>query len=120
VHAQSVQTAAYNFAAISPTVDLSPGVANTVMLPQIPPGVNGSDMNHPLLISDGADTEVVFIGGGDAVSGSQTGGTIVLTPAHPHTVGYSIQSATSGIREALRFLIAVIGGSNMKTPYYNN
>ena len=99
-----VQSAAYNFAPQTPGGSLSVG-ANTVTLSPVPPGVNGTDVGHYLYISGGFGTaEQVLITGGTAVAGSASG-TVIVVCAGSHALGWTIQSATSGIQEAIASLL---------------
>lgn len=92
----------YDFRAISPGGTLVVG-DNTVTIDRIPPGMNGSDVNHFVWVSGGTGTaEACLIAGGSGVDGSS--GDIILTCAHTHSGAWTIQSASAGIREAAQAL----------------
>ena len=75
--------------------------SNTITLTPVPQGVNGTDTAHKYLVSGGVGTAEACLGtGGSAVSGASTG-TLILTCAFSHTGAWTIQSATTGVQEAL-------------------
>lgn len=75
--------------------------SNTITLSPVPVGVNGSNVNHWIYISNGTGTaEACLVTGGTAVSGGTTG-TLVFTCAHTHSGAWTIESASAGIREAI-------------------
>lgn len=91
----------YNFTAQTPGVNLTAGITNSITLTPVPAGVNGTDLYHYLYISNGVGSaEAVIITGGTAVSGAASG-TITFVPANNHSGAWTIQSATSGIQEAI-------------------
>lgn len=91
---------AFQFVPQTPGVSLAPG-NNSITLSPVPNGVNGTDQFHYLYISGGAGAaEAVLITGGSAVSGAPSG-TLILNCANAHSGAWTIQSATSGIQEAL-------------------
>lgn len=93
---------AYNFAAQTPNIGLTGGIAATITLSPVPLGVNATDSNHYLYISGGTGTaEAVLITGGTAVAGAASG-TITFTPTNSHSGAWIIASATAGIQEALQ------------------
>ena len=95
-----LSSSAFNFPAQSPGGNLTVG-ANVVTLSPVPPGVNGTDANHYLYISAGTGTpEAALITGGTAVAGAPSG-TVIVTCANTHSGAWTIQSATSGIQEAV-------------------
>lgn len=94
----------FNFAAISPGGALTSGITNTVTLPKVPMGVNGSNTNHYVYITGGTGTaEKVLITGGTAVS-EGLAQTITFVPANNHSGAWTIISATSGIQEAIKYI----------------
>jgi hypothetical protein len=104
-------SAPYNFAPRSPGGSLSGGTAATVTLSPCPSGVNGSDANHFLFLPlPVASAEPVLITGGTCISGASSG-TITFTPSNSHPAGWRIQSATSGIPEAIQALSSLNGGT---------
>jgi hypothetical protein len=75
--------------------------SNAITLSPVPQGVNGSDLNHYLYISGGAGTaEGALITGGSAVAGAPSG-QVIVTCAYTHSGAWTIQSASSGIKEAI-------------------
>jgi hypothetical protein len=92
----------YNFTPQTTGGTLNVGT-NSITLTPVPLGVNGADTNHYLRISGGTGApEAVLITGGNAVSGAASG-TIFVTCANAHSGAWTIQSATSGIQEAIVF-----------------
>lgn len=90
----------YNFPTQAPGGSLSIG-ANTVSLTPCPLGVAGTDAAHYLYVSGGVGTaEAVLITGGTCTSGAGTG-TVVFSAANTHTGAWNINSASSGIAEAI-------------------
>lgn len=90
----------YNFTPIAPGGTLTGGVVNTIVLPNVPLGVNGTDQKHYLYINSGAGTgEAVLIIGGTAISGG-TNQTLIFTPVNSYSGAWTIGSATAGIAEA--------------------
>jgi len=86
-------TNAYDFAAQSPGVALSPG-ANAFTLNPIPQGLA---VNNSLYISGGTGTaEAVKITGWNPTTGA-----IIVTCANAHTGGWTIQSASFGLQECI-------------------
>lgn len=76
----------------------------TITLSPVPLGLNATNVNHYLYISGGGggNAEVVLITGGTAVSGAASG-TITFTTTQPHTDGWTIRSASAGIKEAYEY-----------------
>jgi hypothetical protein len=98
----------YNFTAQAFVASLTAGITATVTLSPVPLGINGSDVNHYLYLSDGASSEKILITGGTAVSGASSG-TITFVPANTHNDGsWTILSATQGIQEA--YVVAKAAG----------
>ena len=88
------------FAAQQPGGSLVVG-ANAITMAPVPAGVNGTDVNHYLWVSGGAGTaEAALITGGSGVAGEPSG-QIIITCANTHSGAWTIQSATSGIQEAI-------------------
>lgn len=88
-----------------------------VALSPVPQGVNGTDTNHQLYINDlttPANSEVVTITGGSAVSGASTG-TVIFTCVHSHTGSWTIGTATAGIQEAIN-TSPLYGCANLYMP----
>lgn len=105
----SVYAAAFDFTPIQPGGSLTGGSPATVTLPDVPPGLNGSDDDHYIYISGGSGTpEAVLITGGTATAGGS--GTIQFTPANNHTGAWTISSATAGIQEAYVDIASQGGG----------
>ena len=91
--------------------------AQTATLAPVPAGVNGANSSHNLYISDGANSEVVTITGGTAVSGAASG-TITFTTAHAHNnTVWTLGSATAGIKEASEYLVS---GGTIHVPAGNS
>lgn len=102
---ENIDAVSRNFTPQSPGGSLAVG-ANTITLRPVPQGVNGTNTNHYLYISNGTGAaEAVRITGGSAVAGA-TSGTITFTCANTHTVAWTIQSATAGIQESLYSVLA--------------
>ncbi len=98
----------YLFTPIAPGGSLVIG-ANTITLPHVPYGVNGTDANHQLYISGGTGTaEAVPIIGGTAVGGG-TNQTIIVTCANTHSGAWTISSVLFGVPEAIASLPAAGG-----------
>ncbi len=89
----------YIFAAQHPAGALIAGTTTITMTP-VPIGVNGTDVGHYLYVSTTGTPEACLINGGSGTSG-QTSGSISILCAGAHSVGWSIQSATAGIQEAI-------------------
>src|SRR5262245_3799733 len=91
----------YIFNPQQPGGTITGGVTNIITLSRVPAGVNGTDTNHYLWVSGGTGTaEAVLITGGTAVAGAASG-TLFFTAANTHTGAWTIQTATSGIKEAM-------------------
>ena len=89
--------------------------SNVITLTPVPQGVNATDQNHFLYISGGTGTaEAALITGGTAVAGSPSG-TVIVTCANTHSGAWTIQSATSGIMEAMS-LVQAAGGGTIHMP----
>jgi len=84
----------------SNVADLSTAGAKTLTLATCPPGVTGSEAQYYVYIAGTGTAEAVRVTGGTC-SGSGQGGTLQFTTANPHTAGYTIGSASSGLQEAL-------------------
>lgn len=82
---------------------LKPGW-NSITLSPCPNGLSGSDAWHYLYISGTGTAESVLISGGSCVSGSKSG-TVEFNASFSHPVGYTIESATSGLQEAVNAAI---------------
>jgi len=96
----------FDFPPQTPGGTLTSGIGNTVILTPCPLGISGSALNTRLLIQNGVGTaESVLITGGTCTSGLTTGN-VMFTPAFNHSGAWTIQSATSGIKEALNFIPA--------------
>jgi hypothetical protein len=95
-----VSSAAYNFTPQTPGGSLIVG-SNVVSLAPCPKGVSGTDTNHYVYISGGTGTaEAGLITGGTCTSGA-TSGTVILSVSNTHSGAWTIQSATSGVQEAI-------------------
>ena len=95
----------YNFTPQQPGGALIVG-SNVITLAPVPPGVNATDLNHWLYISNGTGApEAVKITGGAAVAGAASG-TIIVTCANTHSGAWTISSATGGVAEAQQALLA--------------
>ena len=110
----------YDFAAQQPAGSLIAG-SNTITLTPVPLGVNGSDVGHSLYVSVTGTPEACLINGGSGTSG-QPSGSITISCAGAHAAGYSVQSASGGINEAIVALPAsggqVVASKNV-TLYAN-
>ena len=85
--------------------------SNVITLSPVPQGVNGTDQSHFLYISGGTGTpEAALITGGTAVAGAPSG-TLIVTCVNTHSGAWTIQSATSGISEAISRVNAAGGGT---------
>jgi hypothetical protein len=105
----------YIFNPQQPGVALAPG-NNVITLTPVPAGVNGTDVNHYLYISGGTGAaEAALIVGGTAVAGAASG-QIIVQCANAHSGAWTIQSATSGIREALVAGIDANGRGSVYVP----
>lgn len=99
----AVDIRTFQFPPIAPGSVLNGGSGNQiVMMAFCPLGLNGTDSNHWLYISGGTGTaEAVLVNGGTCTSGlGAAGGTIQFAPANNHSGAWTVQSATSGLREA--------------------
>jgi len=91
---------AFQFAPQTPGGALVAG-NNSITLTPVPQGVNGTDQNHYLYVSGGTGAaEAVLITGGSAVAGAASG-TLIIQCANAHSGAWTIQTATSGIQEAI-------------------
>ena len=98
----------YNFSQTG-SGTLTANVTSVITLTPVPLGINGTNINHQVLITDGVGgNEVVKITGGTAISGAATGN-LIVTSKFNHT-NYSIKSATFGIQEAVYMLTDQDGG----------
>ncbi len=73
--------------------------SNTVTLSPCPKGLNGSDTDHYVYIATTGMAEAAKITGGTCTSGAAIG-TIIFTATQTHSAGYTVQSASGGIKEA--------------------
>ena len=85
-------------------VPLGVGV-NLITLAPFPTGLNGSDTNHYLRITDGVNDETVLVTGGAGTSGSSSG-TLAFSCAFSHSAGAFLKTATDGIQEAVNSLVS--------------
>lgn len=105
-----LSSAPYNFPAQAPGGSLTASSPSTVTLSPCPAGVNGTDALHYLYISGGTGTaEPVLITGGTCTALASSG-TVVFTPANNHSGAWTVQSGSSGIKEALIACAAASGG----------
>src|SRR6266567_1714559 len=84
----------------SPSADLSTVGTKTVTLTQCPLGVTGNEPQYYLYIAGTGTAEAVLITGGTC-AGNGLPGTVQFTTTNPHSAGYTIGSASSGLQEAL-------------------
>ena len=84
----------------SPSADLSTAGTKTVTLTPCPLGVTGNEPQYYLYISGTGTAEAVLITGGTC-AGNGLPGTVQFTTTNPHSSGYTIGSASSGLQEAL-------------------
>ena len=84
----------------TPSADLSAAGAKTVSLAACPNGVKGSAVEYDIRIAGTGTPETVRVTGGTC-AGNGSGGTLQFTTANAHPAGYTISSASAGIREAL-------------------
>lgn len=85
----------------TPGGSLTSGIANSITLTPVPVGVNGSDVGHYVLLSNGVGAaEAVLIAGGTAVSGAASG-TIIVVPASSHSGAWTVAHANNGLQEAI-------------------
>lgn len=80
--------------------DLSTPGAKTVSLAACPSGVKGSALEYDIRISGTGTPETVRVTGGTC-AGNGSAGTLQFTSANAHAAGYTLGSASAGIREAL-------------------
>lgn len=86
-----------------PSVPLSISAGtNIVTLPTCPLGVQGANLNHKLLLGTTGTPEIVTITGGTCTSGA-INGTIQFDAVNSHGAGYSIGTATGGLKEASEY-----------------
>jgi len=108
---------------------LTAGTLATVTLTPCPAGVDtsaaqsagGPQGGYPVYISDGANSESVYVSGGTCTPRAASG-TIAFTPFFSHTAAaYTIETASAGIQEAINDAggngIKIIVPSNGGTPY---
>lgn len=96
----------------TPSGTLTGGTPATVTLAPVPLGLNAADVGHYVELPDHGTAEAVLITGGTAVAGASTG-TITFTPAHSHSAGFAITTASGGIAEAVNAASAGGGGTVM-------
>lgn len=110
----TINAASYNFTRQTPGTTITSATLSTVTMKPCPLGVNGADTDHWLYITGGTGTaEPVLISGGTCTSGL-TSGTVKFTPANTHSGSWTIQSATSGIQEAV--VAALNPAKNVSIP----
>lgn len=99
----------------SPSGTLSAATPATVTLTPCPIGVDASSGYYSVYIAGTGTPEAVTVTSGSCTSGASSG-TIGFTPANSHTAGYTVQSASGGIQEAINEAagIAVSGNPNSK------
>lgn len=102
-------SASYAFSR-APGGSLTGGTPATATLAPVPLGLNAADVGHYVELPDHGTAEAVLITGGTAVAGASTG-TITFTPAHSHSAGWTVSSASVGIQEAL--IAAGAGGGGI-------
>lgn len=96
-----------NFVAQAPGGSLNSG-SNTITLGPCPVGLNGTDINHSLYITGGTgNPEAVVVTGGSCVSGALSG-TISFNATGGHSGAWVIESATSGVQEAINSAGALV------------
>lgn len=95
----------YNFPSVQQSIamTLNAGVSNTVNLASCALGMSGTNIGYSVYISGGSGgpAEADLVTGGTCNGISTSPGTLVFTPAFPHSGGWSISSASGGIAEAL-------------------
>ncbi|PYX88901.1 MAG: hypothetical protein DMG68_06870 [Acidobacteria bacterium] len=84
----------------TPSDDLSTAGAKTVNLAACPSGVKGSASEYDIRIAGSGTPETVRVTGGTC-SGTGAAGTLQFTTANTHAAGYTVASASAGIREAI-------------------
>ena len=84
----------------SPTANLSTPGAKTVTLSACPAGVNAAEPQYHVYISGTGTFEAVQVTGGTC-NGNGASGTLQFTTLNAHPSGYTISSASGGLREAL-------------------
>jgi hypothetical protein len=110
--AASLISSNYNFPTINPSGSLAAAPGNVITLAPVPLGINGTNTNHYVYIAGTGTPEVCLITGGTAISGAPSG-TIIITCAGTHSAGFTLQSATAGIQEAIW---ATGGHGQVKVP----
>jgi hypothetical protein len=107
----------FMFAPQTPGGSLTSGI-NTVALTPCPLGVAGGDLNHYLYISGGTGTaEAVLIIGGTCTSGAPAG-TISFSAVNNHVGAWTVQSASAGIVEAVKY-VGGVGVVNLPVATMN-
>jgi hypothetical protein len=84
----------------SPNNSLSTAGAMTVNLSACPAGVKGSASEYDIRIAGAGTPETVRVTGGTC-AGNGAAGTLQFTTSNAHAAGYTLGSASAGIREAL-------------------
>lgn len=111
----------YNFPAQIIGTTVGAGGTVTAGLAPCPLGVAGTDTVHHLYVSGGTGTaEAVLITGGTCTSGA-SGGTVTFTVGNAHSGSWTVQSASSGIQEAI-YVAGATGAVQMPAgviPYYS-
>jgi hypothetical protein len=84
----------------SPTADLSTPGAKTVTLTACPAGVKAAEPQYYVYVAGTGTFEAVQVTGGTC-SGNGASGTLQFTTLNAHSSGYTINSASGGLQEAL-------------------
>jgi hypothetical protein len=96
----------------TPSEDLSGPGHKVVHLAQCQAGVVGNEKHFYVYIAGTGMPEAVPVMGGSC-AGDGNPGTLILNTMNPHSEGYSISSATSGIQEAsVAARVPYMGGKN--------
>lgn len=113
----------------SPAGSLTATVQATVTLTPCPKGVdtsNNADSPYIIRVAATGTPEQVQVTGGTCTSGATTG-TVIFTPAGSHGAGFTLGTATSGIKEALNafpgpnshlIVPPILGGNAAAYPIY--
>ena len=94
----SASSADYIFPVQTPGGTIVPG-NNSITMTPVPAGLNGSDINHLVLVGGTGTPEACLVTGGTGIAGA-TSGAIIVNCAGSHAAGWTIQTATAGIQEA--------------------
>lgn len=95
----------WTFSPVSPA-SISIG-SNTVTLTTCPLGVNAANPDHYVLIGGTGVQEAAKITGGTCTSGL-AGGTITFTAVGAHAAGYTVGTASGGLKEASEYAKAAV------------